>query len=98
MKLTKTLIDKTPAPESGETILWDSEVRGYGLRVSRGGKKSFFVAGRVKGKSLQFTIGAYGTFTEHLARLKAQSILQGMRDGIDPRDVKRQDAALNVTL
>ena len=97
-KITKTLIDKTPAPESGETILWDSEVRGYGLRVSSGGRKVFFVAGRVKGKSLQFTIGAYGTFTEHLARLKAQSILQGMRDGIDPRDVKRQDAALNVTL
>jgi integrase len=98
MKLTKTLIDKTPAPEKGETILWDSEVRGYGLRVSSGGKKVFFVAGRVNGKSLQFTIGAYGTFTEHLARQKAQQILQGMRDGIDPRDVRKQDAAMAVTL
>jgi hypothetical protein len=43
------------------------------------------------GAVLGFTIGSYGTFTEHLARLKAQSILQGMRDGIDPRDLKRQD-------
>ena len=58
----------------------------YGLRVSSEGKKSFFVMGRVRGRALQFTIGSYGTFTEHLARLKAQSILQGMRDGIDPRE------------
>ena len=93
-KFTKTLIDKA---EKG-TILWDSEVRGYGLRVSPEGKKVFFVAGRVNGKSLQFTIGPYGTFTEHLARQKAQQILQGMREGIDPRDVRKQDAAMAVTL
>jgi len=93
-KITKTLIDKTAAPG----ILWDSEVRGYGLRVSPEGKKVFFVAGRVNGKSLQFTIGPYGTFTEHLARQKAQQILQGMREGIDPRDVRKQDAAMAVTL
>ncbi|RPI39534.1 MAG: site-specific integrase [Hyphomicrobiaceae bacterium] len=93
-KITKTLIDKTT--EAG--ILWDSEVRGYGLRVSSEGKKTFFVMGRVRGRALQFTIGTYGTFTEHLARSKAQSILQDMREGVDPRDVKRQDAALSVTL
>ncbi|MGX1104502.1 tyrosine-type recombinase/integrase [Bradyrhizobium elkanii] len=98
VKLTKTLIDKTPAPASGETILWDETVRGYGLRVTPAGRKTFFVAGRVRGRSLQFTIGAYGTYTEHLARARAQSLLQGMREGIDPRDVRRNDEAMAVTL
>jgi len=72
-KITKTLIDKTAAPPSGSIVLWDTEVRGYGLRVSSEGKKSFFVMGRVRGRALQFTIGSYGTFTEQLQQSSAAS-------------------------
>jgi integrase len=58
----------------------------------------FIAMGRVLGKPIQFTLGPYGVLTEDAARKKAQKILQGMREGIDPRDSKRADEAMKVTL
>ena len=52
----------------------------------------------MRGKAVIVTIGRYGLFTEDQARTKAQRVLQQMREGIDPRDVKRQDEAMKVTL
>ena len=73
-------------------------MKGYGLRVSSQGKRVFIVMGRVLGKSVQFTVGPYGVLTEDIARKKAQKLLQDMREGIDPRDTKRADEAMQVTL
>jgi integrase len=103
-KITKAFIDKVQPPEKGYEVHWDDAVRGYGLRVAppaEAGKpprRVFFVMGRVAGKSIQFTIGPYGTYTEDQARKKAQSILQQMRDGIDPRAAKKADEAAKITL
>lgn len=97
-KLTKTFIDKVQPPASDYDIHWDDKVPGYGLRVTANGVRSFVAQGRVSGKAVIVTIGRYGLFTEDQARTKAQRILQQMRDGIDPRDVKRQDEAMKVTL
>jgi integrase len=92
-KLTKTFVEKVVPPAAGHVVHWDGgydgAVKGYGLRVSSHGKRVFIVMGRVHGKQVQFTIGPFGQFTEKLAREKAQTILQQMRDGIDPRDGKR---------
>jgi integrase len=77
---------------------WDDTIKGYGVRVTAAGKRVFIAQGRVKGKAVCFTIGPYGEFTEYEARERARKVLQGMRDGIDPRDAKRQDEAAKVTL
>jgi integrase len=102
-KLTKTYIENVKPPATGYELHWDDAVKGYGLRVSpaepgKPARKVFIVMGRVGGKSLQFTIGAFGTYTEDKARKRAQSILQDMREGIDPRDAKKADEAMKVTL
>jgi len=97
-KITKTFVDKVAAPAEGYEVHWDESVRGYGLRVSLQGKKVFMVMGRVMGKSIQFTLGPYGTLTEAKARERAQKVLQDMREGIDPRAVVKADAAAKVSL
>lgn len=97
-KLTKTFVDKVQPPPSGYEVHWDDSVKGYGLRVSAQGKRVFIVMGRALGKSIQFTLGPYGVLTEDAARKKAQKVLQGMREGIDPRDSKKHDEAMKVTL
>ena len=97
-KLTKTFIDKVSLPADDYKIHWDDTIKGYGLRVTAKGKKSFIVMGRIKGKSACITIGPYGEYTEHEARDRARKLLQNMRESIDPRDVKKQDAAAKVTL
>jgi integrase len=103
-KITKTFIDSVKPPEKGYQVHWDDAVKGYGLRVAppaepgKPARKVFIVMGRVGGKSIQFTIGPYGTYTEDKARKRAQSLLQDMREGIDPRDAKKADEAMKVTL
>jgi len=68
------------------------------LRVTAAGKRVFVAQGRVRGKAVCFTIGPYGQLTEYEGREKARRILQDMREGIDPRDVKKADEAAKVTL
>lgn len=97
-KLTKTFIDKVAPPEKGYQIHWDDSLKGYGLRVTAAGKRTFVAQGRVKAKAACITIGPYGEFTEAEAREKARKLLQNMREGIDPRDAKKQDEAAKVTL
>ncbi|AUW58295.1 preprotein translocase [Sphingobium sp. SCG-1] len=97
-KITKTFVDKVAPPPEGYAVHWDDSVKGYGLRVSEQGKRVFIVMGRVAGKSIQFTLGPYGTLTEDAARKRAQKVLQDMREGIDPRAVVKADAAMKVSL
>lgn len=98
VSITKTFIDGVQPPEAGYVILWDKRVPGYGLRVTAAGAKAFVAQGRVRGRTVVVTIGKFGAYTEDQARKRAQSLLQQMREGIDPRDVRRTEEAEKVTL
>jgi integrase len=97
-KLTKPFCDTVKPPATGYEIHWDDKVSGYGLRVTASEVKAFVAQGRVKGKAVIITIGRFGLYTEEQARKKAQSLLQQMREGIDPRNVRKQEEAMAVTL
>lgn len=99
VKLTKSYIDRLqPVPK--ETFIWCVEPKGFGCRVTPTGKVSFVVQGRVVGgvSAARITIGPYGVFTCEQARDVAREHLRSMRMGIDPRDVKRQDDAMAISL
>jgi integrase len=102
MKLTKGTVDRVARPGTSKTDLlyWDTEPKGFGLRVTPTGKATFIVQGRVDGtaKEARITIGPYGVFTVDQARDVAREQLRTMRMGLDPRDLKRQDEAMKVTL
>ncbi len=97
-KLTKAYIDRVQPPLGDYKIHWDDTVKGYGLRVTPAGKKVFVAQGRVRGRPIIFTLGTYGTYTEDKARARAQKVLQGMREGIDPRDAQKEEEAAKLTL
>lgn len=98
-KLTKEYIDrKTAPPASGYVVHWDTTTRGFGLRVSTGGKRTFIVVGRVRNKVIWYTIGPFGRWTVENARKKADAVLVGMDQGTDPRQVEREAEAAQVTL
>ncbi|EHJ62936.1 tyrosine-type recombinase/integrase [Novosphingobium pentaromativorans] len=101
MRLTKAQIDRVAKPGGKcDTLFWDEQPRGFGLRVTPTGKATFVVQGRVDGskKEARITIGPYGVFTVEQARDIAREHLRTMRMGLDPRDLKRQDEAMKVTL
>lgn len=98
IKLTKAYIDKIRPPAHDYEYHWDLTIKGYGLRVMPSGKRVFVAMGRIKGKLVSVSLGPYGELTEAEAREKARKALQQMREGIDPRDVKKADEAAKVSL
>jgi integrase len=97
-RLTKFIVDRLPTPTTGYALHWDGQDRGFGLRITKDGKKSYVVQGRVHGKELRLTIGPHGIFTVDQAREAAREHLRTMRLGTDPRDLRRQAQASGVTL
>jgi integrase len=100
MKLTKTNIDRVRKPSTGTVIYVDTETKGFGLRVTASGAASFIVQGMIAGQSKEarITIGSYGAWTVDDARRRAEQYKHQFEDGIDPRDVKKQDEAMRVSL
>lgn len=87
----KTL-DAIPTPEK-QIIVWDSDLIGYGVRVSPKGAKTLFFQGRIAdgdGKIIKTTIGRVGQISVDAARKKAKDIAAKMANGIDPRAEKKQ--------
>src|SRR6056297_354975 len=88
-KLTKQMVDRA-ATDEGELWVWDTEIRGFGLRVRPSGRKSYIVEYRPGegGRHTQkrrYTIGQHGSpWTPDAARKKAIQILAEVIEGNDP--------------
>lgn len=94
IKLTKSKVEALPPDPARQYLVWDSELKGYGVRVSPGGAKAFFVQGRIRGtqKEVKISIGRLGpTLTAEQAREEAKDALESMRKGNDPRLKKSAD-------
>lgn len=98
MKLTKKAVEAVPPPDRSASFFWDDDLRGFGLRVTPTGVRSYIVQGRVNGKTRRVTLGRHGVLTAEQARRKAQSKLGEMADGRDHSAERKRDKALGVTL
>ena len=89
-KITKRTVEALmPGADGAETVLWDSELRGFGVRVQRGGVRSYVLqyrAGNQRGTPLRkLTIGRHGSpWTPETARREARRLLGAIADGTDP--------------
>src|SRR5690348_3284425 len=74
-------------PEKGNRISYDrgsGAVKGFGIRVTGAGAKSFIVAYRVASQERRMTIGAYPDWSVSAARLEAARIKREADLGHDP--------------
>lgn len=72
MRLTDMMIRKIGSPKSGQKTYFDDNLKGFGVRVSQGGTKSYVV---MYGKRRQLkTLGRYPTMTLKDARAAAKRI------------------------
>ncbi len=92
VRLTKRAVDAA-RPADREYILWDTALKGFGLRVTPVGKKVYLLKYRTKaGKARKPAIGAHGTVTADRARSIAKDWLAETAKGGDPkgkRDAQR---------
>ncbi len=82
-KLSKKMVDQLPTSYQTFTA-WDTELKGFGVRVSPTGRKVYVVKCRVRGRQKFLTIGPHGPITAEQARVRAYEILGEAKGGGDP--------------
>jgi integrase len=97
-KLTKRVVDALH-PEPGRDVFsWDTELRGFGVRVKPSGTKTFLIQYRnAEGRTRRCVIGPVGVLTAEGARSLAQKQLASTIDGKDP-SAERRTARADLTI
>lgn len=85
LRLIKSVIDKLePMPGKDQSFYRDETLKGFALRITSGGVKSFIVETRINSKVKRVTLGKYGNITAEEARKQAKSLLGSVAKGDDP--------------
>jgi integrase len=89
-KLTKRIVEALERDPDRDVFMWDTEVRGFGMRVKPSGTKTFIIQYRnVERRTRRFVIGQYGVLTVEVARDLAKKKLASVIDGSDPSQERR---------
>lgn len=100
-KLTKSVIDRAQ-PGEADYFLWDGELKGFGIKIAKGGRKSYVCKYRIghgrTAPTRRMTIGAHGSpWTVDQARIEARKLLGRAANGEDPA-AEKQDAKKQITV
>lgn len=79
----KRVADLQPVPGKQREV-WDADQPRFGVRVSPGGSKLFFVMRRVNGKLVRATVGNFPEMNVDTARTRAAELLVAMGQGQNP--------------
>lgn len=97
-KLTDTEARKALSPKQGQRIIWDETIKGFGLRVTANGAKSFVLDYRSEGRQHRITIGSFPDWTVAAARKIACDMKRAVDLGQDPmsqRQAVREAPSVN---
>ena len=81
--ISRRTVEGLPMGER-ETVFWDRELSGFGVRVYPSGSKVYLVQTRAGGKSRRVTIGRHGLLSAEQARRKAAAVIAGIKAGEEP--------------
>ena len=89
-KITKRAVDAIQ-PSDGDQFLWDSEVKGFGVKVTPAGNRVYVLQTRLERRLRRFTIGKHGSpWTPEKARDGALRLRGKVASGIDPAEERAQ--------
>lgn len=93
VKLTKRSVDAAShhSDLSGFSIVWDTEIPGYGLRITHAGVKSYILQYRLHGRQRKYTIGRHGDLTANQYRQIALDLRSQIAKGHDPQETKHKE-------
>lgn len=96
-RINKRFVDTVISDGKQQTIYWDSDLKGFGLRVTPT-RKTYVAQSRVDGKTVRITLGLHGPLTPEQARNEAKKRLGEMATGININSVERNAKLKGVTL
>ncbi len=90
-KLTKITVEKLPFADKGKQVdYYDSELDGFGVRVSATGKK-YFVRAHIGNRRVRVMLKSAKLISAEEARKEALAKLGEMAQGVDPNQVERDN-------
>jgi integrase len=90
LRITKRTVDAA-GPSSADQFLWDSDLKGFGLKVTPAGNKVYILQYRKGGRGTptkRVTIGRHGALTPEQARKEAARLSGAIANGADPAAVQ----------
>ena len=81
-RITKKTVDALTARRR-EYMLWDADIKGFGVRVHPSGRKVYLVKYRLDGRVIKKTIGPHGAIPPAAARARAAEIITAAMTGRD---------------
>src|SRR5690348_13219868 len=98
-RFSKAIVDSLAIPTKakvgtvGYTMVWDTQVTGFGLQVRPTGTKTFILVYRTSGRVRRLTLGRYGRVTVDQARNAAKHYNGVIALGGDPVVERKQNRA-----
>src|SRR5688500_18452534 len=85
-RLTKRTIDALRPDSDRDFFVWDTDPKGFGVRVFPAGRKVFVLKYRPRGSlaTRRLKLGVYGSVTVEQARRLARRYLGAVTEGADP--------------
>jgi integrase len=84
-KIMKRTVDALQPEPDRDVFAWDSELRGFGVRVKPSGVKTFLIQYRnAEGRTRRLVLGQYGGLAPEAARDLARKKLTAVAEGEDP--------------
>jgi integrase len=97
-RIVDQAIRRLKAPAANQHTEWDSEIPGFGVRITAAGVISFILDYRIHGRHRRYTIGRYpDEYSATAARTKAGELRRRIREGHDPME-ERNQSRLEPTL
>jgi integrase len=95
LKRERSLEDKL-----GHYDTWDTDIRGFGIRTSKTGRRTFVLMARYPGSAnpVRRALGSYPELTLEQAREKARAWLELIRKGKDPAIVEEEEQQAHLRL
>lgn len=93
-RITDRQVRNLETPDSGQHIVFDTQIKGFGVRVtapskrSPEGLKSFVLDYWIGGTQRRYTIGRYPIWSVEAARTRAKEIRRGLDKGDDPLEAR----------
>ena len=85
IKLTQPAVERLKPPTSGRVEYWDSQLPGFGLRISESGRKTWVAMYRVGRKLVRETLGTAAVIANVAdARDRARQSMHRAQVGINP--------------
>lgn len=90
-RISDRFVKSLEAPNKPNRIHYDTELKGFGIRITRAGQKSFVLNYYSKGRERRITIGPFPEWSVTAARLRAAELRRAIDAGTDPLEQRKAD-------